>query len=1333
MGRTSSSRIASTEARFPNIISPKIEMKMAGKLERDQELLYLFRVYFVTSWRKQLGKIHALPNNLTDPSLVACLGFWSTPDFQKLANEIDNGCQKYKRVAVHLTRICLPKKAATILKGASERIISDKPLRNMFRDEPQNGINVVFLNAMLWACQGKQEPYSDWNHFKTHVPKPRNIKQLLQSYIDELQLNVRQNQGPERRTGFMPELLPRLRMAVRDHYQTHPMFREIPLVLSIGSDDCVLEMGEYFVELSYFSGKTRLQKQELEQHEKRNSRSSHKFQPVLGKDYLSIGLLSEQNRAVIIGGPGSGKSTFARQLCSQYSLGKLMQHGEIMVYMEAKKYHTFETEPNALWHTILNTFALVDGGEFRDLDKIEKFVYDSVYLVVDGFDELELSLQQRLVRELDLKCPRYLLLSRPYALAAHRGLARQVIAEIDGFNESTRRRYVELIWGKFADSTTNLEPKSMIELIDSNPVLSEASYNPLMLSYLTQLMLFGQMDIGRFSSISSQFELQSHVEDMIAFRNKERFDSILNKDFHSVWKSAVRNASLVACKMESRREMVLSVAKGSEAEVQILEICEMGLGNCGEQVSILAKMTFQFLTASLQEFYAAKRIGLWASSRELESLSSDPYYWNLLRLVIGNMEINGRMDPLIDMVNFPQNGIASRVIRNLVLGEMAERTLTQVLGLNDYEGMLELYLEVYWMPLWEPILVDALSRVYSKIRSKEREVMAGVFTDRVVSMVLGLNLDSPDPQKRIETLCRCIKKIGINTHPFAVNRIVESLLFLQDRLLGIDKNSKMTLADLSHPGAIRGIARTLLEVIEEVPVDLLMGKKEVVRSWAFETNVSSFGQEVAMHIVQRMVSLEDWFAEFDAEFARFNVSQDWMAFPVHLVRSLGVAASSAVKIKKMEALHRLKEIGLQWERESENLGHLETFRTYDHFPSLIASFQDLLPMGSSYDQEIEKICFSYAWRFHHDGTFKRQEPWIDYLVSKVPLLPSGGRSFNREQLETLNELGNMLLMSSEKGYYLSRMRNELCESCCVLIKTYLGYISENPPHASYNADADTPVANVPSESLAMMVLNNVFGSVSFDFDRQYFVQSLLNRFDYQTNSYLRDIALPMLMGSQMGIRSTEEFSYLQHLFDQQRYDLLVKILANRNHYVSSDLWDRLLEIWNLIAGVSGLVNPGLLDQFYFHLYYGLRWFLECIYESPSLRHKAGFCRDVCRVATQIFSNGAIGVHSLTDRPIFVRGKGTSLFSRQYLYLLQVDLEMDLLPVPTGVGDVLLDADLQDGQLIRLEFLNIFDLDEILTLRPWFSQNGFDEIIAHRDNLLNAEASRLKIELKCEGT
>ncbi len=1286
--------------------------------ENDEVKLYLFRKFFFEQWKDVFGKIAPI-DGTGDPHLfLSSLAQWDGKAFEKLAELISASLWEMIENEADIKHLCMPQNAAEFKalpshKPFSERLssfkstlkgnlISKRPLIDFWRDNPKRKKNYTVLNCLLWACQGGKKKFENWQAFADSCDVKEVDRIELRKYYSELE-SIKQNPKVNK-SSPQDSWMTDLKQALRSKYTNSPEFSRIPLILATGDiEERTLPLGEYFVDLAYHTSEHWMKDNELIQHEKLSTLFGKEFRMWHGKDYLTWNVLAKHPRAIILGNPGVGKSTFARQTCNQWATGGHKSR-QPLIYVNLRDYDTGQGRQLALWNYVCSMYGLELDSSKLNIKRTIQSLYEEFIFLLDGFDELPWKEQLDLVSALNDSPIKFVILSRPHGLVAHRNLNAKIVAEIYGFNLSTRHTYVTRMLSRCNESGI-LAPTTVTSMIDANPVLKYASYNPLLLSYIMQLLIRDNSSFEIVSKIDSIYELQNSVVDMVVTRALEK-EREAPETFSGKIQHSLVFAHDLAFELECKKTMHFQFNNLSRTLPDIRILSKLGLGSDHSSFVKDNSFRFQFLSASLQEYLAANAFGLDVKLDCLLTLARDPYYWNLLRQVVGYLQSNQRYAILQQLIvglasEKVQDTICNRVLRYLVLGEMCPKILAEVVNTTEIQLMVALFEEVYWMPYWSALVVDAYGRILSKLNKNQLHEFSNLHLGWIWNHLKNFEWDGFDTNGIFLEFSLYFGKIGLAWYEPFIGSIVEILHWLEDKFV-LAVASDTVNAGENHfvftAGTIQAMAHCLLEgVIKFASVSILQKFEKDWQRWGAESQEGGFCKEFVLeNIIAKFFTAKQLLEKFDQEWER--CLEDIFSFNLDILRQVRSFCANEEIPFRIQIGKRLVILGEAWMSLSEDPEFMDLLQNGIHFFTLIPTLEELRlgKLCTHKQQTFEQAIYEFAWRFDWGYRPLNADGWLEFLESKLDLLDLVAPK--RVDLETLYQVSMVYYCSSHRGYFLSRQRTRIYEICKILLLLFGDYALELI--AKYQ-DPMVSKEDLPDACLAIAILDNFLFGIEYDFDRQYFLDRVLIEFDYRKSKFVAELILPTILKSGVCIPDILIVEYLEDLILAKQYGLLLEILSNPSTYSRPNAWPLLLKVWMKILPAVQEITSGSMDENYTNIHKGLRYFLAAVhahFENTDIAFLQSFSSALLQLLPVAWD-----ITQSHEFEIVKRNAGSSVFALLYLYLLNKKIRPDFVCSFVIHADILLEGDFFDGGKIRMDLVKSMSIEDIELLQPCFSE------------------------------
>lgn len=564
---------------------------------------------------------------------------------------------------------------------------------------------ILFLGSLIWL---KAEP----NNHEAWLSVIVAASALLLGIVFRLLPTVQEEQKI-----LLAENLAQL---LRNHYRTNEYFTQIRI---IGDKDSVfgrLDMGEYFIQLSYLEHQKLADRESLLKEELQAAVEKTKTPSIFRSEFsvsaISDNILSNNHQIVVSGNPGVGKSTYAKWLCHQWGLGRL--NGQrVLIFIELRRVDF--GQPYFLAHEIIERYLSGYRVAKEDLQDLLRDFPNDYMLVLDGLDELNTALKHKLFAELDRYFPKvnYLLLSRPYGLI---GLPFQPGAHfrIDGFNDANIRQYIRTMLAK--SGTTGKTEIEILQILANNKVLYDYAHAPLMLSYILLIYLTNPTAVTTLHGIDSLYQLQREVFAWVIYYEKTKGNPLLS-DKHSV---IFRDLNSLAYQMQVGKRFIWKGSLQDDFEPMAEDLASLGFGNKRNN-ALSADWQFSFHTVTFQEFLAAEFVHQRITPESVVYLLEDRFFWNFVRFLVGkisfeekNGTLKGRLANLFHRLQQEAelgNHNYLAFLYYLLIGECSRETVQSLLDKKDLDRLITFFEKNYFDDHWQGIILDAVAKIHPKL------------------------------------------------------------------------------------------------------------------------------------------------------------------------------------------------------------------------------------------------------------------------------------------------------------------------------------------------------------------------------------------------------------------------------------------------------------------------------------------------------------------------------------------------------------------------------------------------------------------------------------------
>ncbi len=547
-----------------------------------------------------------------------------------------------------------------------------------------------------------------------------------------------------------------------------------------------LDMDSYYANLSYVEQKELTDRNTLIRKEQESLRGRFTHAKTeflhLGTDYLSADIIQNNQRIVITGNPGVGKSTYARWLCFQWAKDRL-SIPQIPIYIQLRDLYFNQTESNVISKYVHRHYL----GQLA-VEEVETLLTKHFYrylLILDGYDELNRQKQVQLERDLrSLTQPidqaRYIVLSRPYGLIFHK-FSKEIVLQIDGFTESSIENYIQAFLTQ--NPKEHKQKKQLLKLIEENYILREHAHTPLMLSYIVLIYNKSKHPEKELFSIKSTYDLQASV-----FRWLIDY-SIGHEQLIQVEGDWQRKAGQLAYEMLMDKEYSFksSFETLPFTRDQALQFSQLGIGNIIDDDKDY-NWRFSFATITLQEFLASHYLLAQITAEAFVYLVQDQYHWNFAKMILGAMEQeSGKRKVIPDIfqrLEKKYSGQSSSFFRYIyysLLSETNKNFLAGHLKKVHFQELLSFYQTSSFDEIWHPIIQESFYRIYHKLSFAKQQIIHQLIIDKSNAL--------KEEQHRIKTggevgflLLGIVQQTEIRKYPLFVENCIELLGYLVERI-----------------------------------------------------------------------------------------------------------------------------------------------------------------------------------------------------------------------------------------------------------------------------------------------------------------------------------------------------------------------------------------------------------------------------------------------------------------------------------------------------------------------------------------------------------------------
>ena len=492
-------------------------------------------------------------------------------------------------------------------------------------------------------------------------------------------------------------------------YINSPEFNSIKINGDVDNQIGVLSMDDYYIQLSYTSYEDIYNRDSLLKLEKEYAHSKVYKSTInnrdLSQDYISENIISN-DKVIISGNPGVGKSTYAKWFCFQWAKNfKTLHNHRILIYVQLRDLN-FD-EQNYLLNYINKEYLKIKLTALYELDEFQ--------LILDGFDEL--TFENRIKLSSRIKTYNYIVLSRPYGLINHE-LNYDFSVQIDGFNSDCIEQYLIKI---IKNKKTTIQ---LLEIIDKNRVLKDYSSTPLMLSYIVLIFLTSKSIKKDLSSIKSAYDLQEKVFSWILDYGLKKG----NIKPELLCKTS-RQIEEFAYLMQLNKQFVYSGSYDDKNSKTVEILSAIGLGSQKRISKNIFSWQYNFHTITFQEFLTARYLKEQKLNIEaIVYLVTDSFFWNLFIMLVGMLShkhIGSKKETehselLINVLSFlyrfysKHNHQYYGYAYYMLLAECSDDVIRKIIEDKDLLLMLEFYKKVYFDNFWNTIIYESIYKIIYK-------------------------------------------------------------------------------------------------------------------------------------------------------------------------------------------------------------------------------------------------------------------------------------------------------------------------------------------------------------------------------------------------------------------------------------------------------------------------------------------------------------------------------------------------------------------------------------------------------------------------------------------
>ena len=314
----------------------------------------------------------------------------------------------------------------------------------------------------------------------------------------------------------------------------------------------------------------------------------------------AFGTHSDSETLLVLGRPGSGKTTLVHKIIKDWVQGLVLKGAELVYLISLR---SLTSEHNKL-PNILSLFHFQENTQQEVSDNIEKVDGKGVCFILDGFDEYpsqnyEKSLIGALIKKSYLPEAMLVVISRPAAASAYlpnRSSFKQI--EVFGFSRKDIFKYIDCF--PFSDKGEHVAEK-LKTLLESRPGVLDLCYLPVDVAIICFLY-----DSDPELLPETQTEMYNHFTTSIIIRQLKQYNPSFKLqslgDLKGEEEKLFKNLCSIAFEMTASSRQVMSHGEFTADSQLSLGLVTTDISACwsGEYQN-----SYSFLHLTLQEFLAA--------------------------------------------------------------------------------------------------------------------------------------------------------------------------------------------------------------------------------------------------------------------------------------------------------------------------------------------------------------------------------------------------------------------------------------------------------------------------------------------------------------------------------------------------------------------------------------------------------------------------------------------------------------------------------------------------------------------------------------------------------
>ena len=331
---------------------------------------------------------------------------------------------------------------------------------------------------------------------------------------------------------------------------------------------------------------------------------------------------------LILGRPGSGKTTLVRKIIKDWARGQVLQEANLVFVITLR---SFNSRSDSNLSEVLSPYFFQSKQLQNASSAIEKLNGRKVCFILDGFDELSSQNQNKsliyaLLQKTYLPEAMVVVTSRPAAASAHlpnRSSFKQV--EVFGFSRKDIFEYIDSF--PFSKSSITAEPcpEKLKTFLMSHPGVLDLCYLPVNVAIVCFLYDFNPGLLPE-----TQTEMYKYFTKSIIIRQLKQYNKSFKlhslEDLNGEEEKLYKKICSIAFEMTASSRQVMS-----HGEFTANSQLSLGLvtTDISPQLSGEYQNSYSFLHLTLQEFLAAYHISKASQKKQKEVIEQ---YWDTVRM-----------------------------------------------------------------------------------------------------------------------------------------------------------------------------------------------------------------------------------------------------------------------------------------------------------------------------------------------------------------------------------------------------------------------------------------------------------------------------------------------------------------------------------------------------------------------------------------------------------------------------------------------------------------------------------------------------------------------------